>query len=206
MKLGRPRYLSDQLWHKVLITSSAELVYGQQMFNNMASTRKRQWPSMEGGPAAYEAVRSQVQHGYPIMNRTYNSYQRRLRNDLNDAALMHRKPDAPVATNGLKYWDKKENTWRVAETRDGSQNNMASIHVLYCGELGRMRFNTKLVRNLVWFVQLQRIMRVVLTNHLSWINTPVVRGFKIADSKVTEFNANEQYTEDDFNGNNYDII
>ena len=83
---------------------------------------------------------------------------------------------------------------------------MATGDVIYCAELGRMRFDTKLVRNLVWFVQLQRIMRVVLTNHLSWLNTPVVRGLKIADSKITEFEGNEQYDPKDFTGENYSVL
>ena len=107
----------------------------------------------------------------------------------------------PVSTSGLKYWDTTRNTWTVANTDAGNQNNMATGDVLYCAELGKMRFDTRLVRNLVWFVQLQRIMRVVLTDHLKWINTPVVRGLKIADAKITEFNGNDKYTDDDFNGN-----
>jgi hypothetical protein len=49
-------------------------------------------------------------------------------------------------------------------------------------------------------------MRVVLTNHLSWINTPVVRGLKIADAKVTEFEGNDQFTEADYDGSRYDVI
>lgn len=111
----------------------------------------------------------------------------------------------PVAASGLKYWNGR--TWTVANPAAGRpHNNMATGDVLYCAELGKMRFDTKLVRNLVWFVQTQRIMRVMLTSTLSWINTPVIRGLKIADSKVTEFNGNDQYTEDDFNGRNYDLL
>jgi hypothetical protein len=45
MKLGRPRYLSDQLWHKALLTSSA---------SNVDANRR----PLEMGPAAYEVIRS----------------------------------------------------------------------------------------------------------------------------------------------------
>jgi len=113
-------------------------------------------------------------------------------------------PSNPVATSGLKYF--RDGRWRVKNDDDAPQNNMATGDVIYCAELGRMRFDTKLVRNLVWFVQLQRIMRVVLTNHLSWINTPVVRGLKLTDTKITEFNGNEQFAESDFDGTNYEVI
>jgi hypothetical protein len=92
----------------------------------------------------------------------------------------------PAATTGLQYFDKNE--WKKAQLTNKSD-------AIYCAEIGRMRFDTKLVRNLTWLVQLQRIMRVVLTNHLSWMNTPVVRGLRIADPKVTVYIANVAFDE-----------
>jgi hypothetical protein len=111
-------------------------------------------------------------------------------------------PASPVTTMGLKYWDTNAKTWSV----NPSGNNMAIEDVLYCAELGKARFDTKLVRNLTWLVQLQRIMRVVLINHLSWLNTPVVRGLKIADPNVTEYDGNAQYDSKDFTGENYSTL
>lgn len=107
----------------------------------------------------------------------------------------------PVAAAGLKY--RKDNRWSVVNP---GGKNMDVGNVVYCAELGRLRFDTKLVRNLTWLVQLQRIMRVVLINHLSWINTPVVRGLKIADPKITEFESNEDFDEKDFDGRNYSVL
>jgi hypothetical protein len=117
-------------------------------------------------------------------------------------------PSHPVATSGLKIWDESKQIWRVATSPAGGAiyGNMAVADVIYCAELGRMRFDTRLVRNLVWFVQLQRIMRVVLTRHLDYLNGPVTRGLRIADSKVTEFKGNEQYDVEDYNGTQYDMI
>jgi hypothetical protein len=108
----------------------------------------------------------------------------------------------PVTTAGLKYYDKANKRWRTKE----AAGNMPPADVLYCAEIGRARFDTKLVRNLTWLVQLQRIMRVVLINHLSWLDTPVVKGLKIADATITEYNANDAFTDDDFNGSRYDVI
>lgn len=107
----------------------------------------------------------------------------------------------PVQAEGLKY--RKNDRWAVANT---GGKNMDVGNVVYCAELGRMRFDTKLVRNLTWLVQLQRIMRVVLINHLSWINTPVIRGLKIVDPKVTEYESNDKFDEDDYNGNKYSMV
>ena len=104
----------------------------------------------------------------------------------------------PVHTGGLKYY--QDGKW-VAGTK-----NMKDGDVIYCAEIGKMRFDTKLVRNLTWLVQLQRIMRVVLIGHLSWINTPVVRGLKIADPKLTEFEGNDQYDDKDYTGEKYELL
>jgi hypothetical protein len=98
----------------------------------------------------------------------------------------------PVETAGLKVY--RENKWQKA-----GPNAKVMEDVVYCAEVGRARFDTKLVRNLTWFVQLQRIMRTVLINHLSWISEPVVKGLKITESKITEYNANDKYEDNDYN-------
>jgi hypothetical protein len=72
--------------------------------------------------------------------------------------------------------------------------------------VGKERFDTKLVRNLTWFVQLQRILRVVLVNHLSWLDTPVVRGLKIADGNITEYNADQKDGNPPFDGTDYEVV
>jgi hypothetical protein len=49
-------------------------------------------------------------------------------------------------------------------------------------------------------------MRVVLIDHLSWLDTPVVKGLKIADPVVTEYNSNDQFSANDYDGSRYDVI
>jgi hypothetical protein len=105
----------------------------------------------------------------------------------------------PNMTPGLKIRDKHHKKWDHA----AKKTPMNSAEVIYCAEIGRARFDTKIVRNLTWFVQLQRVMRVVLTNHLSWINSPVVRGLKIADLNMTELKGNAGYKTQDFTGESY---
>jgi hypothetical protein len=150
LKLGRPKYLSDQLWHKALLNSS-------QTNNNV----------FEAGSSASQAVKN---------------------NSVRDI------------TNGLKII--KNN--KYVET--GGNNELEINDVIYCEELGRLRFDTKLVRNLTWLVNLQRIMRVIMVTHLSQINTPVVRGLKIANPMITEFDGNEKFEEGDYDGTNYDLV
>jgi len=106
----------------------------------------------------------------------------------------------PVSTEGLKYFDKTNREWRVSIK---NEHNMPAETVIYCADLGIVRFNTKLVRNLTWLTQLQRIMRVVLTDHLDWINSPVVKGLAITNESITEYEGNEQYDKDFYHGLDY---
>jgi hypothetical protein len=182
LKLGRPRYLSDQLWHKVLLTSS------EQDVDN---------PSAEAGPAALEARR-----GVVAMDRAAIAANL-VRRGANNAQVNR----LPVGGQGLKFWgDRPAGAGRGWIVNPTAANRMPDGTVLYCAELGKVRFDTKLVRNLVWLVQLQRIMRVVLIDHLSWLDTPVVKGLKIADPVVTEYNSNDQFSANDYDGSRYDVI
>lgn len=195
LKLGRPRYLSDQLWHKVLLTSSAQYTTvgpGAVVAPGVAGARPPAlvytgYQAMEAGPQAYEAQRwleniQQPAH-YP------------------GVPAPHAMPNF---TAGLKYWSKVAKTWVTASNiapvaPAGAAVDIAPNNVLYLAELGNVRFNTKLVRNLTWLVNLQRAMRAILIAHLSWIDTPVVRGLKIVDPVVTEYNSNDQFDADEYN-------
>jgi len=281
--MGRPRYLSDQLWHKVLMTSSISEVSAFEEDN------------AEGGPRSYDAANNAVRAGIAadafgpdgaiakliaagVINGTsdnattkiaYNAAITGLTNkDLlheavkkatanpgaseevkffcevvsafvtscnqvlaaNDADLVrvvtalhgnHADTKArakayndilervkplvvpsrslkPVTTAHLKVYDNNKWTTVVADT-----NHYAPSDVQYVAELGKMRFDTKIVRNLTWFAQLQRILRVVLTEHMSYIDSPVVRGMKIADASFTEYQGNDVYDVDMYSATNY---
>lgn len=235
MKLARPRYLSDQLWHKVLLSGSPQITSNvdridalpdttdieqnklveftpgykntrdqigranPQHFdstmhlamhmhvNNAARHRPAVIPNMESGPSGYEAQRIWFNN-----NRNGNlSY-------INPGEAI-----LPNVTRGLKYWNKANKTWTVALV---GNDNRPEHDMLYLAELGYTRFNTKLVRNLTWLVNLQRTMRVVMINHLSWIDTPVIKGLKVMDPTVTEYNSNDVYQASDFQGTEYSAM
>ena len=99
---------------------------------------------------------------------------------------------------GLKVYDKKSDQWVDPENNQGRKIHLSPIATYYYAEVGRMRFDTKLVRNITWMVNLQRIMRAMINRHVSHIESSVIRGLPIADSKVTEYNGNENYNDEDF--------
>ena len=51
---------------------------------------------------------------------------------------------------------------------------------------GKLRFDTKLVRNLVWLTNIQRVMRLKLRKDLTWYNSKVVSDHASIASSVTE--------------------
>ena len=142
LRLGRPRYLSDQILSKVLLSDS---------FNGFNDKQP-----IESGHRSYAA--------YNLLSSNVN--------------ISNNKYDKP--------------TKKIAET--ALAKNI---------DIGQLRFNTKLVRNLVWLVNLQRIMRVMLITHLDFISTPVISNIQIANPNVTEYEGVEEYDADDYNGKKY---
>lgn len=181
MDLGRPRFLSDQLWNKVLL-------------NTMIAPGDIGIPYQEGGPAAEVSRREQ-----------------QLRRDpYNEEGLRHylRKPAYAVPGVGAAVGARRARI-PLANTRSfgySSTNPQIEPEVnQYFQELGRVRFDTKLVRNLTWFVNLQRLIRALAKKHLSFISTPVVRGIKMLDDKVTEYHAHDQFNDRDYDGDDWAV-
>ena len=73
-------------------------------------------------------------------------------------------------------------------------------------DIGKQRFDTKIVRNVIWLVTLQLVMRHTITKHLSWIDTPVIRGLKLLDKKTTEFIGTKSLNDKEFDDGDYDNI
>jgi hypothetical protein len=70
-------------------------------------------------------------------------------------------------------------------------------------QVAKTRYDTKLVRNLVFITQLQRILRVQIRNKLQTINTRVISDAKILSEQYTEFSGTHQtYDDNEFTYNN----
>jgi hypothetical protein len=140
LELGTPKYLSDQLWNKVLLNT----VYA--------------------GRNASDAAR-----GFSQGDR------QQLHNTLSIRYPDPADPDTPkilVAANDLN----------VALLKDEGYN----------------RYNTHLVRNMDWFVQLQRVMRFIMRKQLSWVSSPIVHSSDTLTPEVTEYSDNKSFTIDEF--------
>lgn len=65
----------------------------------------------------------------------------------------------------------------------------------YLAELGRLRFDTKFCRNLVFLANVQRIMTHKIDNELSKMNLPVVSNAAVTNRKITDFHDRETHSD-----------
>jgi hypothetical protein len=57
-------------------------------------------------------------------------------------------------------------------------------------DVGKMRFDTKLIRNYVWIANLQRVMRLQMRNDLYWYDSKIVSDHAVLAPNVTEMTGN----------------
>lgn len=145
--MGRPKYISDQLWNKALLNQLYILPKDQYNYPD------------ESGPRV-------------------STSQARSLNDENNS---------PYDINQMQYI--KSST--ELNIKDSNQRQKLL-------ELGRMRYDTKLVRNLEWFVHLQRFMRQILREKMKLLDSPVSEGHDALSRQITEFKSNQVYNRQEF--------
>jgi hypothetical protein len=193
LSLNRPKYLSDQLWNKVLLNSSFDTTGNYRLDGN----------------------------GTPDLNENrYNAFLNRNTNSVINLATNAdngRQEDekdepykvgitAPRFNNGLyKYIGPDRNralSYMTTDTNNprGLIKNVgiAESEVSVLNFQGYVRYQTKMVRYLEWFSQLQRVMRLLMRSELEWINDPIVHGHNAINEHVTEYEKNKQYSIGDF--------
>jgi hypothetical protein len=139
LELGTPKYLSDQLWNKVLLNT------------------------------AYTDHTPDSAHGFGEGNRQFIT-----------------------PTHAIRYPD--------PDTPDTPKTLVAAgnLNIVLLKQEGYNRYNTHLVRNMDWFVQLQRVMRFIMRKQLSWVSSPIVHSSDTLTPEVTEYSDNKSFTIDEF--------
>ena len=97
-----------------------------------------------------------------------------------------RARDNPLGTANSRYLTYPTKTDAgVVETKSvdfGAGTPSTSV----AQSIGKMRFDTKLVRNIFWLTNLQRAMRLKLAQELEWYDTRIISGHALLNSDVTE--------------------
>lgn len=146
---GRPKYLSDQLWNKVLLNNSYSTVIddvnSKSIYANMA-------------------------------RKTTGSLSGEIPDSLN-------YPTDQV-NNGKKRTTKK--------------SPLDAAHTKRAVVIGYARYNTYIVRSIEWFIQLQRVMRLLMKEYLEWIDGSVVNKLGVTSNAITEYKNDNMFDPDDF--------
>jgi len=132
LELNRPKYLSDQLWGKVLLH---EVISDKTLIHNASR------------------MNSASKHA---------SY-------INKSDSKHKFTMSSVST-GLTGWD----------------------------DIGKERYNTRIVRYMEWFVHLQRYMRYIMRNQLAWVSDPVANRNNAITESITEYEGNRIFDLQEF--------
>ncbi len=100
----------------------------------------------------------------------------------------------PLLKN-LSYVDKNGVVKDVITS--ANQHNSGKLQLLALE--GYLRYNTRFIRWTEWFVQLQRVTRILMRAQLEWLQDPVVMKHEALSEKVTDYGSNNQgFNLDDF--------
>jgi hypothetical protein len=147
--LNRPKYLSDQLWNKVLL-------------NNLYKDT-----DALDSPLSYNKEEVQI-NSEPFETQGINR--------------------AAIGTSDSLSYIKD----RAVITKNTGNLNALTYE-------GYLRYNSKLVGWTEWFIQLQRVVRMLMRSQLEWISDPVVQGNDAISKDVTEYRDTNKFNlGDDF--------
>lgn len=200
LNLNKPKYLSDQLWNKVLLQS---LYMPEVTVPNMSGT------SWTANPAA------------PGTN--FNELQipdARLRGNVNNRAFPTDLPELEVLTYGnptdnppsgfltgmqtsshvhtFIYKDNANKRQQGYSVMSAYPNTGSAAIASRWNKEGYIRYQTKIVRYIEWFVHLQRVMRFLMRGQLEWVNDPIVNQSNAIAEEITEYRGNNTFQLKDF--------
>jgi len=174
-QLGRPKFISDQVYNKALLgelypvdkTSYTRLLQGPT--SGVSAGRRMDLPQ---GPTPRDSQMNNVYTGSVKDAMVVNSKLNTRLTYIQDGATNDSRR-APVATVPS----------RVEEANVGVNKSAIKVYSL-------IRFNTKFARNIIFVAQLQRVLRLKLSQELSW-NKRVSDGVVLLDPRFTELDGDK---------------
>jgi hypothetical protein len=175
LSLNRPKYLSDQLWNKVLLNN----LYDNLLFGNKSGLVESRRIANLLSPDDSTDNRQVNINGAPIANDSVEP----LIGGILTAGLKTLGGLNPLVDN-LSYigQDGKE--------KNVYSGNNAVTHRL--GLEGYLRYNTRLVRWIEWPAQIQRVVRILMRQQLEWIQDPIVYEHNALAEGVTEYGSDNR--------------
>jgi hypothetical protein len=194
LSLGRPKFLSDQLWNKVLCnnlfdtkladaTDDAKLVAvngvqgrdlnSARMISTLRNITRQRGFEVNNGHANLEPYTNAANAGINSANKTpANAGVSLLRNlgNINSDGIYDSVLDYATSAIGL--------------------NNI--------GYMGYLRYNSALIRWVEFFANTQRLLRMLMRHQLDWVQDPVVAKHDAMAEELTEYTNNNIFRVEDF--------
>lgn len=179
--LGRPKFNSDQLWGKVLLSN---------LYENITTAAGRAGQA----PVAY---RDDVEPLNNIFTRNRNGQQINYGNYNN---IYTSNSEAPNKINKEFVAINTINTELIDDIPNGGSTIEGIVITTQSRFESMMRYNTLIIRNMEWFVNVQRYMRYLMRESLNWIDTPVIRESDTLHHSVTDFRGDQSQNPEEFTG------
>lgn len=216
LSLNKPKYLSDQLWNKVLMNS----LYNQQIDEQTVAALAAVPPAPDTIPGNRDlnearrisVVTPYISQNYARGNTTLDHRRRRLvkiYNGIGSYTDIADNTTEPMVSNinltrtsylqianNISYINQKGEVVDIIPYTDNPNTNLVTRTRL--SYEGYLRYNSKIIRWVEWFAQIQRVMRLLMRNQLEWVRDPVVQSSDALAEEVTEYKNNNVFQLTDY--------
>jgi hypothetical protein len=167
--LERPKFISDQIWNKVLFAD-------QYTMGHDPRGSKLGRPD-EAGPRSDNAQRRYVQENSGNIVPATN------------VNASYTNVSGPYASADMQYATYNDETHEeeIKQIKIGSTEHDDLL------KYGKLRFDTKFVRDHIFIIQLQRLMRLVMRNEIDELGSPIGHDLSILNRQITEYISNEKF-------------
>ena len=195
LNLNKPKYLSDQLWNKVLL---------QSLYTPENNTIQKKWTP---GPNNYDLQSNDARLMGVEQNRMYKINLQEFEDlgfDTNPVSAGNGQ-FLTGATN--VHGINSQHTYIIKDKGAPSHQMGFTVRDAYTASVlktvkwnkeGYTRYQTKIVRYIEWFIHLQRVMRLLMRDQLQWVNDPIVHQSNALAEEITEFKGNNTFEVKDF--------
>lgn len=169
---GRPKFISDQLWNKVLLQqavpySSTNIGRGRSVY---AQGIRRNDLSNVDGKFGTNGIRGLIRNN--VRPRLDGKAQSTI-NGVNHTYFTYRGPN---------------NQYRIVRSVDANDPNGQRTRTI-----GKDRFDTKFIRNLIFLTNVQRLMMYKIGSELTKFRYPVISDVSVINRKLTDYNEAEVF-------------
>jgi hypothetical protein len=209
LSLNRPKYLSDQLFNKVLLNNlffpAADMGVLGVGHPPLDATRDRKRDLTEARRVFSTKSGIFRNVGIEVMKDAFGAVVPVV--DDNIEPLLFGIHSGSLSTNAVATTNitgdtklnylKKDGTLKQVDLNQGGRLSNANAASL-AGYEGYLRYQSRVVRWIDWFCQLQRCLRLLMRSQLEWVEDPVVKGYPSIVEDVTEFKNNNVFNIEDF--------